>query len=111
MGSFSTSLSGLDGEEQALSVISNDLANLNTTAFKSGTPIFSDLFYQLLGTDGAGDPIQLGVGSKMGSISAPLTQGSVTTTGIPTDVAIRGTACSSCSRTARSSTPVPGISA
>ena len=90
MGSFSTSLSGLDGEEQALSVISNDLANLNTTAFKSGTPIFSDLFYQLLGTDGAGDPIQLGVGSKMGSIAAPLTQGSVTTTGIPTDVAIQG---------------------
>ena len=36
MGSFSTSLSGLDAEEQALSVISNDLSNLNTTAFKIG---------------------------------------------------------------------------
>ncbi len=50
MGSFSTSLSGLSGEEQVSSVISNDLANLNTTAFKSGTPFFSDLFYQMLGT-------------------------------------------------------------
>jgi flagellar hook protein FlgE len=90
MGSFSTSLSGLDGEEQALSVISNDLANLNTTAFKSGTPFFSDLFYQLLGTDGAGDPIQLGVGANMSSVSSPMTQGSVTTTGVPTDVAIQG---------------------
>ncbi len=49
MGSFSTSLSGLDAEEQALSVISNDLSNLNTTAFKTGTPVFSDLFYQMLG--------------------------------------------------------------
>jgi len=55
MGSFSTSLSGLDAEEQALSVISNDLSNLNTTAFKTGTPVFSNLFYQMLGTDGAGD--------------------------------------------------------
>ena len=54
MSSFSTSLSGLNAEEQALSVISNDLANLNTTAFKSGAPVFSDLFYQMLGTDGAG---------------------------------------------------------
>jgi flagellar hook protein FlgE len=90
MGSFSTSLSGLSGEEQALSVISNDLANLNTPAFKSGTPIFSDLFYQMLGTDGAGDPVQLGVGSQMSSISSPLTQGTVTTTGVPTDVAIQG---------------------
>ena len=42
MSTFSTSLSGLDAEEQALSVISNDLANLNTTAFKTGTPVFSE---------------------------------------------------------------------
>ena len=69
MGSFSTSLSGLDAEEQALSVISNDLSNLNTTAFKSGTPVFSDLFYQMLGTDGAGDPVQVGVGATMSSVA------------------------------------------
>ena len=64
MSTFSTSLSGLDAEEEALSVISNDLANLNTTAFKTGTPVFSDLFYQMLGTDGAGDPVQLGVAPR-----------------------------------------------
>jgi flagellar hook protein FlgE len=90
MGSFSTSLSGLDAEEEALSVISNDLSNLNTTAFKSGTPIFSDLFYQMLGTDGAGDPVQVGVGATMSSVDAPFTQGSISTTGVPTDVAIQG---------------------
>ena len=54
MGSFSTSLSGLDAEEQALAVISNDLSNLNTTAFKTGTPVFSDLFYEMLGLIRAG---------------------------------------------------------
>jgi flagellar hook protein FlgE len=90
MSSFSTSLSGLDAEEQALSVISNDLSNLNTTAFKSGTPIFSDLFYQMLGTDGAGDPVQVGVGATMSSVASPFTQGNISTTGVPTDVAIQG---------------------
>ena len=90
MSSFSIALSGLDGEEQALSVISNDLSNLNTTAFKSGTPVFSDMFYQMLGTNGAGDPVQVGVGSTMSSVDSPFTQGSVTSTGVPTDVAIQG---------------------
>src|SRR5271163_500474 len=90
MSSFSTSLSGLDAEQQALSVISNDLSNLNTTAFKSGTPIFSDLFYQMLGTDGAGDPVQVGVGATMSSVDSPFTQGDISSTGVPTDVAIEG---------------------
>jgi flagellar hook protein FlgE len=90
MGSFSTSLSGLDAEEQALSVISNDLSNLNTTAFKTGTPVFSDLFYQMLGTDGAGDPVQVGVGATMSSVDSPFTQGDISSTGVPTDVAIAG---------------------
>lgn len=90
MSSFSTSLSGLDAEEQALSVISNDLSNLNTTAFKTETPVFSDLFYQMLGTDGAGDPVEIGVGSTMSSVSAPITQGNISSTGVPTDVAIQG---------------------
>jgi flagellar hook protein FlgE len=90
MGSFSTSLSGLDAEEQALSVISNDLSNLNTTAFKTGTPVFSNMFYQMLGTDGAGDPVQVGVGATMSSVDSPFTQGNVSSTGVPTDVAIEG---------------------
>ncbi len=90
MGSFSTSLSGLNAEEEALSVISNDLSNLNTTAFKSGTPVFSDLFFQMLGTTGAGDPVQVGVGSTMSSVDSPFTQGDITSTGVPTDVAIEG---------------------
>jgi len=90
MSSFSTSLSGLSAEEQALSVISNNLANLNTTAFKSGTPIFSTLFSQMLGTDGAGDPVQVGAGATMSFVESPFTQGNISSTGVPTDVAIQG---------------------
>lgn len=90
MPSFSTALSGLDSESQALSVISNNLANLNTTGFKAQSPEFQDLFYQQIGSSGDGDPIQIGVGTTVGAISANFTQGSTESTGVPTDVAIQG---------------------
>jgi flagellar hook protein FlgE len=90
MPSFSTSLSGLDSESQALSVISNNLANLNTVGYKAASPEFQDLFYQQIGSGGDGNPIQVGVGATVGSIPAMFTQGSIQSTGVPTDVAIQG---------------------
>ena len=90
MGSFSTSLSGLTAAEDALNVISNNLANLNTTGYKDMTPDFSSLFYQSLGNSGSGDPIQVGDGATFGSVSANFTQGSTDTTGIDTNMAIQG---------------------
>ena len=39
---------------------------------------------------GAGDPIQIGVGTTVGAISSDFTQGSTESTGVPTDVAIQG---------------------
>jgi flagellar hook protein FlgE len=90
MPSFSTALSGLNAESEALSVISNNLANLNTFAFKSQRPDFQDLFYQQIGSSGNGDPVQVGVGATVGSISSNFTQGSIESTGVPTDVAIQG---------------------
>lgn len=90
MPSYSTSLSGLTAAEDALNVISNNLANLNTTGYKGMTPDFSTLFYQTLGTSGAGDPIQLGVGATMGSVSTDFTQGNTVSTGVDTDMAIEG---------------------
>jgi len=90
MPSFSTALSGLNAESQALSVISNNLANLNTVAFKSQSPEFQDLFYQQIGSSGDGDPVQIGVGTTVGAISSDFTQGSIESTGVPTDVAIQG---------------------
>ena len=90
MPSFSTALSGLDANSQDLTVISNNLANLNTVAYKSDRASFQDLFYQQIGSSGSGNPIQVGVGAGVGSIEALFTQGSTESTGVPTDVAIQG---------------------
>jgi len=90
MPNFSIPLSGLTADGTALSAIANNLANQNTTGYKDTRVLFSDLFYQNLGTTGSGDPIQLGAGAQIGSMPAVFTQGSVEATGVPTDVAIQG---------------------
>jgi flagellar hook protein FlgE len=90
MPDFSIPLSGLTAESTDLSAIANNLANQNTTGYKDTNVLFSDLFYQSLGTTGAGDPIQVGAGTEIGSMNSDFTQGSVSATGVPTDVAIQG---------------------
>jgi flagellar hook protein FlgE len=90
MGSFSTSLSGVEAASQDLAVIANNLANLDTTAFKSQEANFQDFFYQMLGTDGAGNPTQIGAGTLIGSVISAFAQGTINSTGVPTDMAIQG---------------------
>ena len=90
MPNFSIPLSGLTADGTALSAIANNLANQNTTGYKDTRVLFSDLFYQSLGTTGSGDPIQLGAGAQVGSMPPVFTQGSVESTGVATDVAIQG---------------------
>jgi flagellar hook protein FlgE len=90
MPNFSIPLSGLTAESAALSTVANNLANQNTTGYKDKVALFSDLFYQSLGTTGSGDPIQVGAGTEVGSLPSLFTQGSVAATGVPTDVAIQG---------------------
>jgi len=87
---FSIPLSGLTASSNALSVISNNLANLNTIGYKDEQANFKDLFYQNLGTTGSGDPMQIGAGAGVGSITANFNNGNVNNTGVPTDVAITG---------------------
>src|SRR5579875_2728011 len=77
MAYFSIPLSGLLANNQALSVVSNNLANLSTDGFKGETPLFQDLFYQHYGINGAGDPINF-------------SQGTISNTGVSTDMAIQG---------------------
>lgn len=91
MPMFSIPLSGLDASSDALSVISNNLANLNTVGYKEQTASFSDLFYQTISATGAGDPVQLGAGTAVNSVSTTFTNGSIDNSGVPTDVAISGT--------------------
>lgn len=90
MSSFSTPLSGLNASSQSLTVISNNLANLNTVGYKGQTAQFQDLFYQRVGTDGAGNPIQVGVGTRIGSVASRYGQGNLDSTGVSTDFAIQG---------------------
>lgn len=91
MPAFSIPLSGLTAESTALSAIANNLANQNTVGYKDVRVLFRDLFYENLGTSGSGDPIQLGAGTEVGSMPGSFTQGSVESSGVPTDVAIQGT--------------------
>lgn len=90
MPSFATALSGLNANSQDLSVISNNLANLNTTAFKSAAASFQDLFYQQIGSSGDGNPLEVGAGTQVGSVPTNFTQGNTESTGVPTDLAIQG---------------------
>jgi flagellar hook protein FlgE len=90
MASFSIPLSGLDAESNALSIISNNLANLNTVGYKEESASFQDLFYQTVGVTGSGDPIQIGAGSAVNATTTDFTDGSLDTSGVPADVAITG---------------------
>ncbi len=90
MPSFSIPLSGLNANSQALSAISNNLANLNTVGYKDTRMEFRDLFYQQIGSTGAGEPIEIGAGTSVGSNAGIFTQGSIENSGVSTDIAIQG---------------------
>jgi flagellar hook protein FlgE len=90
MSSFSIPLTGLQADEEALDTISNNLANMNTTGYKDQTTNFSSLFYQNLGESGNGDPLQQGLGVQVASTSTNFTAGSITSTGVSSDMAING---------------------
>ncbi|HEX3663544.1 MAG TPA: flagellar hook-basal body complex protein [Acidobacteriaceae bacterium] len=90
MSSFSIPLSGLKASSEALNTIANNLSNMNTTAFKSQSVSFSDLFYQQIGTTGSGNPLQVGAGTQVGSTETDFTQGGVQETGSNSDVYLNG---------------------
>ena len=110
MGSFSIPLSGLDADSTALNTIANNLANLNTTGFKSQTANFSDLFYQQVGTAGSGDPIEVGAGTQVTSTETDSRTAARPRPATPVTWHCRGRA-SLCWKTAGwSSTPATGPS-
>ena len=87
---FSIPLSGLTASSTAMSTIANNLANLNTVGYKGSHTQFRDLFYQTVGSNGAGDPVQMGAGTAVSATPMNVTAGSIESTGVPTDVAIMG---------------------
>src|SRR5271165_69303 len=90
MASFSIPLTGLKADSTALNTVANDLSNMSTTAFKSQSTNFSDLFYQEVGTNGAGDLIQVGAGVKVASNETDFTAGTPTSTDVASNVALQG---------------------
>lgn len=90
MASFFIPLTGLQSDSIALNTIANNLSNMNTTAYKGQTTNFSDLFYQQLGSSGAGNPIQVGAGVQVASNETSFAQGSINSTGNNADVALNG---------------------
>ncbi len=93
-----TAATGMQSLETKLDVIANNLANVNTTAFKRDRCNFEDLFYRhevLPGAlDNAGNPtptgISIGLGSRPQSVQTDFKQGSFQQTGNPLDLAIEG---------------------
>jgi len=80
-----------------LDVIGDNIANVNTTAFKSSRVMFQTLFSQTVSggtkpsdTLGGTNPIQSGLGTTVGSIQRNFSPGSIETTGVPSDLAIEG---------------------
>jgi flagellar hook protein FlgE len=86
MSSFSIALSGLNAASDALDVVGNNLANLNTTGYKDTTANFYDLLQQSI----AGGSTQIGGGVSAPQTEATFTQGSIQSTGGNYDAAING---------------------
>src|SRR5262245_57248031 len=89
VGSFSAGWSGLNANGTYLSVIGNNLANINTVGFKASVVTFSDLVSQTVGGESL-DPMQVGLGVTTGSISPVFSQGAIENTREATNVAIQG---------------------
>jgi len=89
VGSFSAGLSGLNANAQYLSVIGNNLANINTVGFKASSVSFSDLVSQSVGGTSI-NPMQVGLGVVTGSISPVFSQGAIESSRESTNAAIQG---------------------
>lgn len=95
--SLYTAMGGISAAQTQLNVISNNIANLNTTAFKSSSVNFSDVFSRTVSSGsvstqstGGTNPIQVGVGVRVSSISKDFNSGSWVPTNKPTDLMIQG---------------------
>ena len=87
-GSFSSALSALNAMATAIDVVGNNLANLNTTGFKTSSASFRDLVTQSMGS-GLGET-QVGFGTAQPLTFRSFTQGSVQTSSGLLDAAIQG---------------------
>lgn len=90
--SFNASLSGLNANSNALSVVGNNIANANTVGFRSSSITFSDVFANSYGArlNGAGLSLQIGDGVQTSSIQTNLAQGTLDESASSLHTAIQG---------------------
>ncbi|MFO7541408.1 MAG: flagellar hook protein FlgE [Thiobacillus sp.] len=85
--SFQQGLSGLNAAAKNLDVIGNNVANSSTVGFKQAKAEFADVFANsLTGSGGA----QVGIGVKVTQVAQQFTQGNITSTNNPLDIAVNG---------------------
>ncbi|MEL6677870.1 MAG: flagellar basal-body rod protein FlgG, partial [Pseudomonadota bacterium] len=99
MRALSIAATGMDAQQMRVEVISNNIANMSTTAYNARRAEFADLHYQQVsraGTinsaDGAVLPtgVQLGLGVRAAAVSMDVAQGSLSQTGGSLDIALEG---------------------
>lgn len=99
MRSMFASVSGLRAQQTKMDVIGNNIANLNTIAYRGSRVTFQEVFSQTMKGAGAPDnttgrggtnPIQVGLGMGVGAVDIITTRGSLQRTDSPTDVSIEG---------------------
>jgi flagellar hook protein FlgE len=94
---LSAGVTGLQAHQKMLDVAGNNLANVNTTAFKSSRITFSELLSETIKkasqpttTVGGTNPQQMGSGVGVAGISPNMSQGNIINTGNPLDLAVEG---------------------
>lgn len=95
--SLFSGISGLSTHQQLLNVVANNLSNVNTMAFKGSRAVFQDVLSQTYqaptqstALQGGSNGIQIGLGVSLGTVTSVFSQGSLQSTGVPTDLAIEG---------------------
>ncbi|MDA8429166.1 MAG: flagellar basal-body rod protein FlgG [Geobacteraceae bacterium] len=93
-----TAASGMQAQQSNIDVVANNLANVSTAGFKKSRADFQDLMYQNLKSSGSPSTnstqvptgIQIGLGTRLASVTKLFTAGDITQTGNELDVAIEG---------------------
>lgn len=95
--SLYTAMGGVSAAQTSLNVISNNIANINTVAFKSSSTNFSEVYSSTIssgsaasGNAGGTNPKQVGLGVQVSSISRNFNSGTWVATGQTTDLMIEG---------------------
>lgn len=89
--SMYSGVTGIKNHQVRMDTLSNNIANVNTSGYKSSRANFQDALYQTMRTEGESrNPSQIGLGMQVGSISVNFTQGPMLYTGRTLDVGIDG---------------------